>query len=116
MTAFYFLQNLNIFLIEHPIIQGYTGKSCSLHKTNNVANEWHFLASSYSGLSPRAAHTAIYVHETDSLYVYGGYDLNNVLGALQVYSLPNEIVSSHSSIIISTNFLNIFSTDLSFQQ
>lgn len=70
------------FLIAR--LQGYSGKSCSLHKTNNVPNEWHFLASAYSGLSPRAAHTAIYVQETDSLYVYGGYDLNNVLGALQV--------------------------------
>lgn len=65
-------------------LQGYSGKSCSLHITNNVGNEWHYLASAYSGLSPRAAHTAIYVRQTDSLYVYGGYDLNNVLGALQV--------------------------------
>lgn len=37
------------------------------------------------GLSPRAAHTAVYINETDSLYVFGGYDLNNVLGALQIY-------------------------------
>lgn len=37
------------------------------------------------GLSPRAAHTAVYINETNSLYVFGGYDLNNVLGALQIY-------------------------------
>ena len=44
------------------------------------------MSTAYSGLSPRAAHTAIYIKETDSLYVYGGYDLNNVLGSLQIYS------------------------------
>lgn len=66
------------------IPQGYAGKSCSLHIENNVGNEWHYLASAYSGLTARAAHSAIYVRETDSLYVYGGHDLNNVLGALQV--------------------------------
>lgn len=64
--------------------QGYSGKACSLHIDNNVGNEWHYLASAYSGLTPRAAHSAIYIRETDSLYVYGGFDLNNVLGALQV--------------------------------
>lgn len=51
---------------------------------NPKVNEWHYLASAYSGLTPRAAHTAVYIQETDALYVYGGYDLNNVLGALQV--------------------------------
>lgn len=34
------------------------------------------------GLTPRAAHTAVYVEEVDSLFVYGGYDLNRVLGEL----------------------------------
>lgn len=68
-------------------MQDYSGKSCSLHKINNIGNEWHYLSSAYSGLSPRAAHSAIYVKKTDSLYVYGGYDLNHVLGALQVQNL-----------------------------
>lgn len=65
-------------------VQGYSGKSCSLHIDNNVENEWHYLASAYSGLTARAAHSAIYVRETDSLYVYGGHNLNDILGALQV--------------------------------
>lgn len=68
-------------------MQGYSGKSCSLHIDNNVGNEWHYLASSYSGLTPRAAHSAVYVKETDSLYVFGGFDLNKILGALQVWLL-----------------------------
>lgn len=51
---------------------------------NPKVNEWHYLASAYSGFTPRAAHTAVYIKETDALYVYGGYDLNNFLGSLQV--------------------------------
>lgn len=66
------------------MLKGYSGKACALHIENNVGNEWHYLASAYSGLTPRAAHSAIYIKETDSLYVYGGYDLNNILGSLQV--------------------------------
>uniref|UniRef100_A0A1B0CSP3 Multiple epidermal growth factor-like protein 8 n=2 Tax=Lutzomyia longipalpis TaxID=7200 RepID=A0A1B0CSP3_LUTLO len=63
----------------------FSGQSCSLHKSHPVGNEWHWLSNSIEGLSPRAAHTAVYVPETDSLYVFGGYDLNNVLSSLQIY-------------------------------
>lgn len=50
------------------------------------------------GLSPRAAHTAVYVKATDSLYVFGGYDLNNVLGSLQVFKKKSDSVA-HKTII-----------------
>lgn len=71
---------------EHCSCQtGHTGQSCSLKDTNPVGNEWHWISDTFEGLSPRAAHTASYVPETDALYVFGGYDLNNVLGTLQVY-------------------------------
>lgn len=70
---------------EHCSCQkGYTGQSCSLKDQDPVGNEWHWISDTFEGLSPRAAHTANYVPETDSLYVFGGYDLNNVLGTLQV--------------------------------
>lgn len=78
------------FLFVCLLFQGYAGKSCSLHIDNNVENEWHYLASAYSGLTARAAHSAIYVRETDSLYVFGGHNLNNILGALQVCILHNH--------------------------
>lgn len=44
---------------------------------------WHWLYE--GGLTPRAAHSAIYSSETDSLYVFGGYDLNHILGDLMVF-------------------------------
>lgn len=74
VTNFYFI-----------LLKGYSGKACSLHAINPKVNEWHYLASAYSGLTPRAAHTAVYIEESDALYVYGGYDLNSILGSLQVY-------------------------------
>ncbi|XP_063223363.1 multiple epidermal growth factor-like domains protein 8 [Bacillus rossius redtenbacheri] len=64
---------------------GYSGRACSLHRTNSPGNRWHWLSRSNSGLLPRAAHTAVYHNETDALYVFGGYDLNRVLGDLAVY-------------------------------
>lgn len=36
-------------------------------------------------MTKRAAHSAVYVNLTNSLYVFGGYDLNRVLGVLEVY-------------------------------
>jgi hypothetical protein len=48
-------------------------------------DRWHWLSHSDGGLSPRAAHTAVYHKETDSLFVFGGYNLNSVLGNLEVY-------------------------------
>lgn len=91
-------------------LQGYSGKSCSLHIDNNIGNEWHYLASAYSGLTPRAAHSAIYVRETDSLYVYGGHDLNNILGSLQVckhldkYNFIFEINKKYLLFVVDLSF------------
>lgn len=56
-------------------------------ENNPEGNHWHFLAESGEGLRPRAAHSAVYVDITDSLYVFGGYDLNKVLGDLVVSAL-----------------------------
>ncbi|XP_055855625.1 multiple epidermal growth factor-like domains protein 8 [Episyrphus balteatus] len=64
--------------------QGYTGKLCDLFVNPNGSN-WRWLAADSDGMTPRAAHTSVYVEEQDSLYVFGGYDLNHVLDSLQIY-------------------------------
>ncbi|XP_034236737.1 multiple epidermal growth factor-like domains protein 8 [Thrips palmi] len=63
----------------------YTGRACSLHRDDPEGNRWHLLSHSEGGFTARAAHSAVYLRETDSLYVFGGFDLNNVLGDLVVY-------------------------------
>ncbi|KAJ2953641.1 hypothetical protein O0L34_g1253 [Tuta absoluta] len=65
--------------------KGYSGESCSLKTHDKEGNSWHWLSHSESGMTRRAAHTAVYVNQTDSLYVFGGYDLNKVLGLLEIY-------------------------------
>ncbi|ENN77377.1 hypothetical protein YQE_06202, partial [Dendroctonus ponderosae] len=69
---------------------GYSGRACSLPEGNPGGNQWHFLAQSGEGLRPRAAHSAVYVEITDSLYVFGGYDLNHVLADLEVYNFQSS--------------------------
>lgn len=63
----------------------YSGQSCSLHRTHPEGNRWHWLSHSEGGMTPRAAHSSVYVNETDSLYVFGGYNLNFILSNLEVY-------------------------------
>lgn len=69
---------------------GYSGQSCSLKDLDELGNKWHWLSHSDRGTAPRAAHSAVYVKHTDSLYVFGGYNLNSVLGNLEVFSFKNN--------------------------
>lgn len=68
----------------------YSGEACSLDKADSKGNKWHWLSRAESGFSARAAHTAVYYNETDSLYVFGGYDLNKVLGDLVIYNFKSS--------------------------
>ncbi|KPI93788.1 Multiple epidermal growth factor-like domains protein 8 [Papilio xuthus] len=70
--------------------KGYSGESCSLKKNDKEGNSWHWLSHTESGMTKRAAHTAVYVNHTDSLYVFGGYDLNRVLGLLEIYKFSTS--------------------------
>ncbi|XP_076271195.1 multiple EGF like domains 8 isoform X2 [Rhynchophorus ferrugineus] len=69
---------------------GYSGRSCSLPENDPPGGHWHYLAQTGEGLRPRAAHSAVYVDITDSLYVFGGYDLNHVLADLEVYNFQTS--------------------------
>ena len=53
-------------------------------------------------MTPRAAHTAIYSSETDSLYVFGGYDLNYVLSDLEVYRFGTSQWEDEYGVILGT--------------
>lgn len=56
-----------------------------MSKLNSEPSQWHFISNSSLSLTKRAAHTAVYDESSDSLFVFGGYDLNFVLGHLEVY-------------------------------
>ncbi|KAH8377850.1 hypothetical protein KR093_007479 [Drosophila rubida] len=63
---------------------GYSGRLCDL-SDNPAGSSWRWLATDAEGMTPRAAHTAVYIEDEDSLFVFGGYDLNNVINTLQIY-------------------------------
>ncbi|XP_017786408.1 PREDICTED: multiple epidermal growth factor-like domains protein 8 isoform X2 [Nicrophorus vespilloides] len=69
---------------------GFSGQACSLSDEDVLGNKWHWLSHSEGGLTKRAAHTAVYVDQTDSLYVFGGYNLNKILGDLEIYDFKNS--------------------------
>lgn len=72
---------------------------------------WHDLYQ--GGIYPRAAHSVVYISEVDSLYVFGGYDLNNILGDLVVFRFNSSMWYDQNDNIIGNNIfiiqlINIF--------
>ena len=49
------------------------------------------MSDNHHGLYSRAAHTGVYIHNTDSLYVWGGFNLNHVLSDMQVSFLKSVL-------------------------
>ncbi|KAL1124702.1 hypothetical protein AAG570_001326 [Ranatra chinensis] len=81
----------------------YSGLSCTMYKYDNTGNKWHWIFS--GGISPRAAHTAIYEEGTNSLYVFGGYDLNNVLGDLMIFRFNSTRWEDEDGIVVGMYFM-----------
>jgi len=57
------------------------------------------------GIHPRAAHSAVYISEVDSLYIFGGYDLNNILGDLVVFRFNTSMWYDRNDNVIGKIFL-----------
>ncbi|KAK6618955.1 hypothetical protein RUM44_003336 [Polyplax serrata] len=70
---------------------GFSGQACDLNVNDVTGNSWHWLSKNENGPPGRAAHTAVYIKETDSLYIFGGYNLNNILGDLSVYNFNKSV-------------------------
>ncbi|XP_072165831.1 multiple epidermal growth factor-like domains protein 8 [Diadema setosum] len=72
--------------------EGYVGEGCSLSTANDSGWGQSFLVSSgdAGGLSRRTGHAAVYHQETDSLWIFGGFDLNTPLEDLLQYSFETD--------------------------
>ncbi|KAG5668747.1 hypothetical protein PVAND_016674 [Polypedilum vanderplanki] len=76
----------------------YSGNDCSVKICKNCANEklssnesqWVWITQNYNSFTPRTAHIAIYDDVTDAVYTFGGYDLNNILGKLEIYQFNDS--------------------------
>lgn len=78
-----------------------THQDCIAATTPLGPNNWRKLKS--GGVPPRSAHTGVYLAETDSLYIFGGYNLNEALGDLYVYSFQNDQWMDEKENIIDEN-------------
>ncbi|KAF2351703.1 CUB domain, partial [Trinorchestia longiramus] len=94
---------------------GYFGESCSLGYSlssssqesqssagarlvarpyvDKVGDKWHWLSSESrvpgQAFTPRTSHGIAHIPELEKVYIFGGYDLNSVLGDLVVYDIKN---------------------------
>lgn len=57
------------------------------------------------GIHPRAAHSAVYISEVDSLYVFGGYDLNNILGDLVIFRFNSSTWYDQDDNVIGNKYI-----------
>lgn len=74
---------------------GFSGDDCSIDENNFIGNTWHFLSRGQVGpFFGRTSHASIYDDASDSLFLYGGFDLNNILGDLLVYKFQEAQWSS----------------------
>jgi hypothetical protein len=64
---------------------------------NYVGNTWSLVSRELTAerLIPRTAHSAAYHPGLDTLFVYGGHDLNTVLGDLQAFSFRENRWTSY---------------------
>ena len=69
----------------------FSGQHCSLHKTNPEQSQWLWLTNSSNSFTRRAAHISVYNEKTDSLFVFGGYDLNRVLGSMEIFRFNTSV-------------------------
>lgn len=57
-------------------------------------------------MTSRAAHTAVYINEVDSLYIFGGYDLNRVLDNLEIYRFNTSQWEDERGRVLGRDFIS----------
>jgi len=75
-----------------------------IYNSYNPLNcRWHDL--NQGGIHPRAAHSAVYISEVDALYVFGGYDLNNILGDLVIFRFNSSMWYDQNDNVIGNTYI-----------
>lgn len=75
----------------------FAGQTCSLHRNSSAPSQWHWLTNGTKSFSRRAAHTAFYHEPSDSVFIFGGYNLNEVLSSLEVFQFNTSSWLSNKS-------------------
>ena len=67
--------------------EGYVGHDCSLAvNSTKGGNQWHSIAPAGTGFDARTGHVGAFLESRNSLFLFGGFTLNNVLDELITYS------------------------------
>ncbi|KAE8593599.1 hypothetical protein XENTR_v10019212 [Xenopus tropicalis] len=93
---------------------GYMGERCDLSLTDNQgAGNWYNVSSLDPIFTPRAAAAGAFLPPTNSLYIFGGSDLNSPLGDLLIYNFTSNTwerkmyhggpAARHSHIVVEWN-------------
>ncbi len=62
-----------------------------------TGNTWHHLAKDGSqDFVPRTGHASVYLESQDSLYIYGGFDLNKAMDSLLRYNFTSSTWSKYN--------------------
>ena len=71
--------------------EGHVGYDCSLAvNSTKSGNTWHTVSPTGTGFKPRTGHVGAFLEEYNSLYLFGGYTLNEVLDELIRYSFTDN--------------------------
>lgn len=82
----------------------FSGQTCSLHKRNPNPSQWHWLTNNSNSFSKRLAHTAIYHEASDSVYIFGGYNLNNVIRSMEIFRFKTSLWEDENGILLKDRF------------
>lgn len=74
--------------------KGFFGDGCSLGSGESAGDIWHWLWRGGKAFTPRTSHASVYIPELDRLYVFGGYNLNEIYGDLMMLDLMEGIWSN----------------------
>lgn len=66
--------------------KGYIGYSCNISLNSTEGSDvWYTVLPEGMGFDPRTAHAGAFIPQTDCLYVFGGFNLNRILGDLKKF-------------------------------
>lgn len=81
--------------------RGYAGVECSLSLTSRTGqSQWHLVAPSDSGFTPRSGHSGAFISSTKRLYVFGGNAFRQYLNDMLYFDFTiNQWVAVNMNIV-----------------
>lgn len=70
---------------------GFVGENCSMSRNDGRGNNtWYLLASETAGFQGRTSHAGVFIESLESIWIFGGYTLNEVLDELILFNMSSN--------------------------